>query len=602
VPLHAVVDVALAFVERSTARSSQLDHRAAAALAGNVGDLRALGEFPCGLGEALRFVRERVVSLDVAPERPRPGHLHASSLSHASFSGRPHLFVVGLEEGRVFPAATEDPVLLDAEREAIAPALRRSTDRIDEAVYAVLGRLASWSAGAAAGASASAEGVAAAGQAPGGVVTFSYSTRDTREFRDTYASWLVLQAARLQRGDPALSYPAMKAALGEPVSSVPRERERAASAAGWWLRSVASTETEGRMPVEAAFPHVARGRHAVEARESSRFTEFDGHVPAAGPVLDPCGNGRPVSVTDLEGVASCPYRFFLKRGLGLRPVDDGERDRDVWLDPLTRGSELHDIYAALLRRCRDAGRRPDQRKDGAWLRALAGRRLAELQRDMPAPTREIHDRESGELLADVDLFLEAECEATGAEPVGLEVAFGRWADEDGEPLARNEPVEIDLGHGLRFRIVGRIDRIDRIGANEFQILDYKTGGCWPGDWKGTFNGGRRLQHALYGLAAVELLRQRYEAPKVAKGVYYFPTQKGRGERVEIPAPARGKIAEVLGDLREVILSGAFVHARGKDDCKFCDYAAACDRRVREQAEAKRGDPALEAFERLTSHE
>ena len=55
----------------------------------------------------------------------------------------------------------------------------------------------------------------------------------------------------------------------------------------------------------------------------------------------------------------CPFRFFLKRGLGLRPVDERERDKDVWLDPLTRGSELHDLYAALLRRCRDDGRRPD---------------------------------------------------------------------------------------------------------------------------------------------------------------------------------------------------------------------------------------------------
>ena len=44
----------------------------------------------------------------------------------------------------MFPTATEDPVLLDAERAAISPALRLSTDRIDEAVYAVLARLATW--------------------------------------------------------------------------------------------------------------------------------------------------------------------------------------------------------------------------------------------------------------------------------------------------------------------------------------------------------------------------------------------------------------------------------------------------------------------------
>ena len=42
------------------ARTSQLDHRAAAALDDYVSELRALGAFQCSLGEALRFIRERV--------------------------------------------------------------------------------------------------------------------------------------------------------------------------------------------------------------------------------------------------------------------------------------------------------------------------------------------------------------------------------------------------------------------------------------------------------------------------------------------------------------------------------------------------------------
>ena len=128
---------------------------------------------------------------------------------------------------------------------------------------------------------------------------------------------------------------------------------------------------------------------------------------------------------------------------------------------------------------------------------------------MPPATAEILERESRDFLADVELFLEGECAATGSEPIGFEVSFGRPLGEGEEELARAEPVEIDLGGGLTFRIAGRIDRIDKVGPAEFQVLDYKTGGFWRDDWKGTFNGGRRLQHALYGLAAVELLRQRY---------------------------------------------------------------------------------------------
>src|SRR5207344_1626125 len=136
VALQAVVDAVLAFLDHRTARGNALDHRAGAALAEHIRELRALGAFSCALPEALRFVRERVQSLTVAPERPRPGHLYASHLSQAGYAGRPVLFVVGLEEGRVFSSSTEDAVLLDAERVGISATLRLSTDRIDEAVYA----------------------------------------------------------------------------------------------------------------------------------------------------------------------------------------------------------------------------------------------------------------------------------------------------------------------------------------------------------------------------------------------------------------------------------------------------------------------------------
>lgn len=96
--VHCIADRPV--VER--ARNSQLDHRAAAALSEFVGELRALGSFACSLPEALRFIRERVESLQVATDRPRPGSLYVCTFSQTGYSGRPHLFVVGLEEGRVF--------------------------------------------------------------------------------------------------------------------------------------------------------------------------------------------------------------------------------------------------------------------------------------------------------------------------------------------------------------------------------------------------------------------------------------------------------------------------------------------------------------------
>ena len=110
-----------------------------AALQEYVGELRALGEFACGLAEALRFIRERVQSLHVAPERPRSGHLYACNLSQSGFAGRRHLFVIGLEEGRVFSSSTEDAVLLDVERRGRA---RRALGLDDDGGAAVAARAA----------------------------------------------------------------------------------------------------------------------------------------------------------------------------------------------------------------------------------------------------------------------------------------------------------------------------------------------------------------------------------------------------------------------------------------------------------------------------
>ena len=93
-----------------------------------------------------------------------PAIFHACRLSQSGYAGRAHLFIVGLEEGRVFAGSTEDPVLLDEERARISEDLTRSTDRIDEAVYGVLSQL----------------------EVSGAHATFSYACRDTREFRETF--------------------------------------------------------------------------------------------------------------------------------------------------------------------------------------------------------------------------------------------------------------------------------------------------------------------------------------------------------------------------------------------------------------------------------
>lgn len=574
VDLQTLVGGAARFVEASAARASALDHAAAKRLVLAIRELKALGEFRCSLNQALRFLRGRVESLHVGADRSRPGHLHVSRLREAAFAARPIFFVVGLEEGRVFPAAIEDPVLLDTERARLNAELRLSTSRIDEAVRSTLDRLESAMA------------------SPSIAVTVSYSCRDLRQFRATYASWVMLHVFRTAMGQPAATYKDLHEHLGAPVSSVPASAEQALGAGRWWLYGAArGGEVAGRTAVLRAFDPLQHGVNAEAARDGNVFTEFDGYVPAAGAVLDPTKTGRIVSPTQLEDAAKCPFQYFLRRGLGLDAIDSGERERDVWLNPLIRGSMLHDLYAALLRRCRDEERAPKLPDDDEWLQAEGKALLARTALEMPPPSDEVRERETTEFLADLEIFVIAEAAmADNRTPVALEVGFGRSGgdDDNAEPLDQPEPIVIEAG-GLTFTVAGRIDRIDRIGepgAATFEIIDYKTGGYWEADWKGTFAGGRRLQHALYGLAAAELLRRRYKKAKVTGAQYYFSSTKGRQHRKVIPAPTIAKVGEVLNDLREVIASGLYIHAPDERDCSFCDYGDACGPRVQERAKAK----------------
>jgi len=586
IDLRQLVQCARAFVTDNAARSSALDALAATSLKDALAELLALDNFRCPLGQALRFLRERVESVQVGADRPRPGHLYVSSFSfgNAALAARPLLFVVGLEEGRVFPAPFEDPILLDAERERISPDLGRSADRTDESVYAALMRLAA----------ASAE--------PGVAICLSYSCRDLREYRPTYASWLMLQAFRAAAGQPAAEYKHLREHLGTPKSCVPEASADALSESRWWLRGVAPAGEAAKDDVLRQYPALQAGVTAQAARQSDAFTAYDGHVPEAGKVLDPCAGGV-VSATQLEDAAECPFRHFLKRGLGVDAIEIGDRDRDVWLDPLLRGSLLHDLYATLLRRCREAKRRADVGLDRDWLIKEGQAELDKLATEMAPPSAEVRDRESALFLEDLGLFVEGEVALDLKKtPVGFEVSFGR-GDDQGEPLAHSEPIAISIGGGHVLKIAGRIDRIDRVAPSTYEILDYKTGGYWPDDWKGTFAGGTRLQHALYGLAALELLKRTDKSAKVDAAEYYFSSAKGQQERKRIPAQPIANVREVLADLRNVIATGVFIHSPDERSCKWCHHGHACGKNAPARAAAKvSSDPALQPFRKLAAHE
>lgn len=590
VAIADVVEAARRAVASMASHVSALDRLAAAALDASLAELKGLGRRRAPLETALRFIEEQVARVRVGRDRPRAGHLHIGLLRDAGVDGRAAVFVMGLEEGMLLPAAIEDPILLDEERAALSPALVTSRGRLDDAVCAVTRRLADLGA--------------AAGTRDGALLSLSFSCRDVRQFRDTAPTSVLLQAYRALEGLPGASVRDMEDALGVPDSPVPAAPAHATSDAGWWLHAVRGGG-DAVTEVEAHHPWLRRGREVGDLRDDDRVGVADGLVAHAGRVLDPSRAGIVVSASTLERAAECPFRYFVQYGLGVRAPDEREREASTWLDPLTRGSAMHALFAALMREVRDvAGGVFDARAHGERLRALGGETLARLKDEIPPPSETVYDRERDDFMNDLDLFVQQQARRASTG-VGFEVAFG-LDDEGRDPaLGQREPIEIDLGGGRRLRVRGSIDRIDRLPDGTYEVIDYKTGGFWAADYEGTFGGATRLQHAIYAVAAEQVLRAEHPAARVARSTYWFPSARGRQAQVVTDDNSIQRTSDVLRDVCEAIAAGAFLQAEDAGACKFCDFEALCGHEPFVRATRKLTHPdnvELSAIQRMRRHE
>jgi ATP-dependent helicase/nuclease subunit B len=145
---------------------------------------------------------------------------------------------------------------------------------------------------------------------------------------------------------------------------------------------------------------------------------------------------------------------------------------------------------------------------------------------------------------------------------------------DGQPVdferdIRDVPLALPDGTTLHVR--GRIDRVDEVHGS-LELWDYKTGSTFRFRTKrdDPFNGGRVLQHAIY----ITLAQAHYGKPVALFG-YFFPTEKGRGERITFAPAQLAGAPELLARLRGLIARGAFPATDREEDCAYCDYRSLC---------------------------
>ncbi|MDX1646296.1 MAG: PD-(D/E)XK nuclease family protein [Longimicrobiales bacterium] len=472
-----------------------------------------------------------------APWSSAGGAVHLSDLEHGGYSGREATFFVGFDADGFPGGAIQDPLLLDGDRRVLGAALPTSSEVLRERIFRVASLVARLR----------------------GAVTMSFCAWQPTEARTVGPSSILLQALRLTERDPDLAFSHLRERMGRVVNAIPLPDRPALDGDDVWMAALGGDEVlrRGEAAVRAAFPALDRGLASREARRTGEPGPVHGVVEPR-PELDPRSDPSVVvSASRLEDLGACPLRYLHRSVLRAYPPEDPELDPDVWLDGRRRGTLLHAVYDQTLRWAREKGAKPSERIFEALALDALRHQIEIVRREVPSPGEGTTMREIAALREDVRSFVRMIRERT-PEYIALELTFG---------IGEDPAVPVSVTDGT-VALRGAIDRVDH-DLEGIHVVDYKTGKAY-GYGADAFDGGRRLQHALYALVAEERLGDR-----VVDGQYHFPTRRGQNQVFSYPRERLEGVTSLVGSMLNGIAAGRFVPTDEANDCTFCDYAEVC---------------------------
>ncbi|NIQ39052.1 MAG: hypothetical protein GTN81_10735 [Proteobacteria bacterium] len=578
------------FVRTFARVASELDGMASMALQKILEELSFLPDIRLRYGDAIKRLQEALGSAYTGARTPEPGHLHVSDYRLGGYSGREVTFIVGLDDSRCPGGGLQDPVLLDFERRDLnslisprrlpLPGERPQENRL--AFWACLAQLR-------------------------GRITVSYSCRNLLEDREQFPAPLVLKLYRSVREEPEADYRALRVGIGRPAGFIPAD-SMVLDETGWWLerlRESGSREDAIAAVVRQIYPWLRYGWQAEQERSSDRFTVFDGQVRDSGGELDPRISRDPMSCTQIEAIARCPFAYFLRYVLGIEPPNDYARDPTLWLNALEFGSLIHEIFRLFMVEITARQEKPNFAHHWANLKRIAEEQINRWHTRVPSPSIAAFTTQRSQILRACRTFLkDEEIHCQQVTPRYFEVPFGLSSMASDSPIGSSQPVSIDLGEGEELLLRGRIDRVDQRGRDEYEVWDYKSGSAHSLREDKLLNRGRQIQHALYARALEILLARAHQEGRVVTSGYFFPGPRGEGQRV-VKKQDRSALNRVLRTLFHLLREGVFPYALDSDDCRFCDYQCVCEgpRKTNERILMKfdregTGETGIDAFKRL----
>ncbi|MFW5923634.1 MAG: PD-(D/E)XK nuclease family protein, partial [Planctomycetota bacterium] len=499
---------------------------------------------------------------------PRPGCLHAAPISSGGHSGRPHTFIVGLDDAQFPGRGQQDPMVLDEERKELSDQLSTSGERLNEReadFRRLLARLR-------------------------GTVTLSYSSYDMLEDDEKFPSpvlmdvyWLLARPDGENIEERSRSLDDFLDFVDGPVAFVPSESEGIADVDRWVLNHLCQHGTNYTVEELWAdrFPHLIAGQRLVKARKREAFGEYDGFVPGAGRDMDPFDpDGVVLSSSGLEKMGACPLRFFFRYALGLEEPDEIEMDPHAWLDALEKGTFVHELFADFMETLADEERGLTDGDIDRMKRELEDK-LRATREKIPPPSELVYQRERRDLRKTTEILLSRERDRSGeARPEYLEARIGLKLGNDPKDIETDDPVRMTLGKGKSIRVRGMVDRIDRrapFTSHKYEIIDYKTGSTWkyrqdPPLWE-----GRVLQPYIYLQMVNKRLREEISSVATADRFhYFFVSDKGKGQLIGGGEEKFSEARDVIRHLCTLMADGCFLHTEAAEhDCTFCEFKPIC---------------------------
>lgn len=301
------------------------------------------------------------------------------------------------------------------------------------------------------------------------------------------------------------------------------------------------------------------------------------------------GPGRTVfSASQLETLAECPYKFFLRHVIRLAVPEEREEFDEDWL---LRGHTTHQALEELHKLIRDV---PEP--DASIVERVRDNIEPALQAriaTMPAPTSDV---DAGLRRIDADRLLRTgqryvQQFAQYLEPRRgqdrLDVECFDFEVEFGKEKARYEGLQLggpEVGVGLQ----GMIDRIDVVrhqGQTYFRVIDYKTG---DGASAADVESGLALQLPLYALAVRDVIL-RGQPAELLDAAYWELRGKGFKSVLTMYEPKGGslvprgnwpalieRVEAFVGALVDRLRRGQFPVAPRREDCtRSCEFQHVC---------------------------